>query len=187
MSLQTRTKHTVTLSHTTALVITAMFMALVYVFTLLGFTLAILPGTYVHLGNIPLFMAAALFGRKVGMVSGGVGMALFDIMSPYAAWAPFTLVVGALMGYVIGWIAETHEGFGWYLFSAVLAIAIKVGGYYIADGIIYGNWIMPVYSIPANVLQVVVGAVAVLAILRPLKMAARRVFRQPVARPSDHV
>ena len=85
-------KKTLTLSRTTTLAVTAMFIVLVFVFTRIGFTVTAFLGTYVHLGNIPLFIAAILFGRKVGMVAGGVGMALFDATSPFIAWAPFTLV-----------------------------------------------------------------------------------------------
>lgn len=181
MSPLTQPKKTMTLSHTTTLVLTAMFVVLVYVFTLIGFTLTAFPGTYIHLGNIPLFIAAILFGRRVGMIAGGVGMALFDATSPFVAWAPFSLVVVGFMGYVIGFIAERHNRYSWYILAAVLAAAIKVVGYYIADAIIVGNWVAPVISIPANLLQVAVGAVVALAILRPLELAARKAFRQPTA------
>jgi uncharacterized membrane protein len=34
-----------------------------------------------------------------------------------------------------------------------------IAGYYAAEGIIYGNWLTPVTSIPGNIAQLVVGAV----------------------------
>jgi len=171
-------KKTITLSRTTMLTVTAMFIVLVFVFTRIGFTVTAFLGTYVHLGNIPLFIAAILFGRKVGMIAGGVGMALFDATSPFVAWAPFTLVIVGLMGYVTGLIAEKHDRYYWYVLAIVLSSAIKVAGYYIADGIIVGNWVAPMASIPSNLLQVLVGAVVALAILRPMQLAARKAFRQ---------
>ena len=156
------------------LCITAISIVLVYVFTaLVNITF---PGAgdggLMHMGNIPLFITAILFGRKTGAIAGGVGMALFDLLSPFAVWAPFTLIIVGLMGYVVGAIAEKHRTIGWYVLAMLLACAIKVGGYYVAEGIIYGNWIAPVISIPGNIIQVAVGAVVTLAVIKPLQLAA---------------
>lgn len=38
-------------------------------------------GGLIHLGNVPLFVAAMLFGRKTGAIAGAFGMGLFDLMS----------------------------------------------------------------------------------------------------------
>lgn len=162
------------LSRTTSITLTAMFTALVYVFTMLNVNPLGLPGGLVHLGNIPFFIAAILFGKKIGAISGGVGMALFDILSPYAIWAPFTLVIGLATGYVVGLVTERHKRFPYYLLAFVLAAVVKVVGYYIAEGIIYGNWIAPVQAIPANVTQVIVASVIVLVIIKPLQFAAEK-------------
>ena len=65
------------------LAITALLTALVYVFT--AFVNIRLPiaanGGLIHLGNVPLFIGAILFGKRVGAIAGGVGMALFDLLS----------------------------------------------------------------------------------------------------------
>ena len=56
--------------------ITAMAVALTYVFT--AFVNVRLPmaanGGLIHLGNVPLFIMAILFGKKTGAIAGGVGM-----------------------------------------------------------------------------------------------------------------
>lgn len=162
------------LSHTKTIVLTAMFTALVYVFTMINVNPLGIPGGLVHIGNIPFFIAAMLFGRKVGAISGGIGMALFDVMSPYAAWAPFTLVIGLISGYWMGMVTERKKNFVTYIFAIVIAGVCKVVGYYIAEGILYGNWIAPVHSIPANLMQVAVAAVAVLLMIKPLQIAAQK-------------
>lgn len=63
--------------------ITAVFIALTYVFT--AFVNIRLPiaanGGLVHLGNVPLFIGAIIFGKKTGAIAGGVGMGLFDLLS----------------------------------------------------------------------------------------------------------
>ena len=94
--------------------IDAVFIALTYVFT--AFVNIKLPiaanGGLIHLGNIPLFIAAIVFGWKAGMIAGGIGMGLFDMISGYwATWAPFTLVVVGLMGFAVGKITEKKNSY----------------------------------------------------------------------------
>lgn len=170
------TNSTVSLSSVKFLTITAAFIALTYVFTaFINIRLPIsINGGLIHLGNVPLFICAIIFGKKSGAIAGGVGMGLFDLLSGWTAWAPFTFVIVALMGYVVGAITEKHHGFGWNVLAITAACAIKIGGYYIAEGIIFGNWIAPVTSIPGNLVQIFVAAVIVLIIVEPLRIAAQK-------------
>lgn len=150
-----------------SIAICAMCVALTYIAT--AFINIRLPiqanGGLVHLGNVSLFIAAVLFGKKTGAIAGGIGMALFDLLSGWVLWAPFTLVIVGLMGFVVGKITEKHKSLGWILLAVFCALLIKVGGYYIAEGIIYGNWIAPVTSIPGNIVQIVVGAVIAVPVI----------------------
>lgn len=164
---------------TREIVIMAMFTALTYVFTwLINIRLPLHgSGGLIHLGNVPLFIAAMLFGKKTGFVSGAFGMGLFDLTSGWAAWSPFTFLIVGLMGFEVGWFAEKkplHNQFLNDLVSLVIALGIKIGGYYAAEGIITGNWLAPVGSIPGNVLQVGVASVVVLALIPLLRRALRR-------------
>ncbi len=163
-------------SQAKTLAITAMSLVLVYVFTaLVNIRLPFAPnGGLIHLGNVPLFVAAILFGKRTGMIAGGVGMALFDLLSGWTLWAPFTLVIVGAMGFVVGLITEKKKSFLFYIFALVAACAIKIGGYYIAEGLIYGNWIVPLTSIPGNLMQIGVAAVITLIVIEPLRLAADR-------------
>ena len=95
---------------TKQLTITAMFIALTYIFT--SFVNIRLPiaanGGLVHLGNVPLFICAVIYGKKSGAAAGAVGMGLFDLLSGLTAWAPFTFVIRGVMGYIIGKIAWSN-------------------------------------------------------------------------------
>lgn len=158
--------------------ITAIFIALTYVFT--AFINIRLPiaanGGLIHLGNVPLFVGAIIFGKKTGAIAGGVGMALFDLLSGWTLWAPFTFVVVSLMGWTVGKMTEkeSHQRYPWYVLAILVACLIKVGGYYVAEGIIYGNWIAPISSIPGNLVQIFVAAVIVLAVVGRLNVAAKK-------------
>jgi uncharacterized membrane protein len=141
------------------LTLNGLLIALVFVFTM--FIQIRLPisvnGGLIHLGNIPLVVAAIVFGRKKGAAAGAFGMALFDLLSGWALWAPFTFVVRGLMGYIIGGISGIKKGQSWLLnLLAILAGgAVMIIGYYFTEVIIYHNWITPLSSIPGNAVQVV--------------------------------
>ena len=158
--------------------VTAIGIALVYVFTwLINIRLPFAPnGGLIHLGNVPLFIFAIIFGKKTGAIAGGVGMGLFDLLSGWTLWAPFTLVIVGCMGFVMGLITEKKQGFRWYLVAMAAACVIKIAGYYIAEGIIYGNWVTPATSIPGNLLQIGVAAVIVAIVIVPLKKAANKLL-----------
>lgn len=155
------------------LAITAVCIVLVYVFTaVVNIKLPIAAaGGLIHLGNVPLFVAAILFGKRAGMIAGGIGMGLFDLLSGWTLWAPFTLVIVGCMGLVVGAVTEKKKSFPRYILAMILACVIKIVGYYIAEGFIYGNWIAPVSSIPGNLVQIGVAAVITLIIIEPLRAA----------------
>lgn len=137
-------------------------------------------GGLVHLGNIPLFLSAIIFGKKTGAVSGAVGMALFDLFSGWALWAPFTFIIVGTMGYIVGKITEkeNHNTILWYILAISAALIIKIVGYYIAEAIIYGNWAAPVTSIPGNIVQILVAAIITVPLANPIKKQTLSVVRR---------
>lgn len=161
-----------------SLVITAVAIALTYVFTaFINIRLPFAPnGGLIHLGNVPLFIFAIIFGKKTGAIAGGIGMGLFDLLSGWTAWAPFTLIIVGCMGYVTGMITEKKKSYIWMIIAMLTALLIKISGYYIAEGIIYGNWIVPISSVPGNVIQVVTAMIVVMIIIEPLRKAANKVI-----------
>ena len=155
----TTNTNTIEKSRTYYLVINALFIALTLVATW-------------HLGNVPLFVAAMLFGRKTGAIAGAFGMGLFDLMSGWTAWAPFTFIIVGCMGYVVGLLAEKKpfkHMMVTNVISIILALIIKVVGYYFAEVILYGNWIAPLGSIPGNVVQVGFAGIIVLLFIQQLR------------------
>ena len=107
-----------------------------------------------------------------GMIAGGIGMGLFDLLSGWTLWAPFTLVIVGCMGFVVGAITEKRKSMGFIVLALIAACAIKIVGYYFAEVVIYGNWVVPFTSIPGNLIQIGVAAVITLIIIKPLQAAA---------------
>ena len=165
----------VVLRHSTKdMVLAGMGIALVFVATLINIKLPIGQGGLIHLGNVPLFLFAILFGRKTGAIAGAFGMGLFDLMGGWTPWAPATFMIVGLMGYTVGLVTERNDSTAGYMLAVVLACVIKVAGYYVAEALIYGNWVQPVLSIPGNLMQIGVAALIVLPMAGTLKKALKR-------------
>jgi uncharacterized membrane protein len=158
---------------TKSLVINAIFIALTLVATMfINLKLPIMGnGGLIHLGNVPLFIAAFVFGRKTGAIAGAFGMGLFDLISGWTVWAPFTFFIVGAMGFVAGIISEKVPGNRVFVNTMAVAVAliIKIVGYYFAEVILYGNWIQPFGSIPGNVLQVVIAGIIVIPLVARIK------------------
>lgn len=143
------------------MVITALLIAMVYLCTNINIrTPSITGGGLVHLGMAMCVFVSIVFGKKTGAIASGIGMALFDVLSDYFLWAPFTFVISALIGYVIGLVAhkEGRVNIARCVIAIILATAIKVGGYYLTEIILYQNLLSPLASVPGNIMQMVVGA-----------------------------
>jgi uncharacterized membrane protein len=95
--------------------IAAVFTALVCIATM-SFTVYI-PSTkgYFNIGEAMIYTAAILFGPLIGAFAGGVGSMLADILLGYYYYAPATLVVKAIEGFVVGFLSrKTRASAGTY-------------------------------------------------------------------------
>ncbi len=159
------------------LVTTAVFAAMVALATMV--IQIPTPGTegFVNVGDTIIFVGAALFGGQFGLLIGGVGSALADLLSGYGHWAPWTLIIKGIEGLVAGWLAHAalrRSGTG---VQMVVGLAIAglwmVVGYFLASWIIYGNVLVAGSGVPANLLQ----AAASIALALPLTHVLKKRIR----------
>lgn len=127
---------------------------------------------YIHLGDIAVFFAALTFGPWVGMIAGGLGTCLADVLTgKYAFFAPLSLIVHGAQGFATGWIYQKWPT------RAGLIVSIFVGGLIVVFGYCLGKILVPIWggmaaaisSLPFDTIQVLVGAlggVIHLAVLR---------------------
>lgn len=117
---------------------------------------------YVHLGDSMILLVAVFFGARYGAVAGGVGAALADLLSGYAHWAPFTFIIKAVMGWLIGKIAN-FKGDKFFsvrmVVASIVGVAWMVFGYYIGGGILQSSFVVALTSIPENIFQGVAGMI----------------------------
>lgn len=157
------------------LIITSMLIALVFVSTLLlNIKLPIsVNGGLIHLGTAMLFIVTLLFGPKKGAIAGAVGMGIFDLFAGWTLWAPITIVARGLQGYIVGKIAwskgRNGENKAANLIAMIVSIPPMIAIYYIGEAIIFRSFIIPLTSIPGDLVQNVVGILVAIPLVVVLK------------------
>lgn len=169
--------NSLTLKGTKEIVITAVFIAMTFVATMcINIRLPIAAnGGLIHIGDIPVFIAAVIFGRKTGMYAAAFGMGLFDLLSGWAVWAPFTFLICGAKGWVFGAILDNSFSMVKYVFAVFVILIINVVGYYIAEIIITGNILAPINSVWGNIIQIIVSAIITVPILTVIKKYVGRI------------
>ena len=118
------------------IVFTGLMIAVVFVltrFTTISFTVG-----YFNLGDIGIILTGYLLGGFSGMIAGGLGAALADLSSGFIIFAPVTLIVKGIEGYLLGILLKKYRT----KIKAFVSIAICMGfmlvGYFIAEAFILG-------------------------------------------------
>lgn len=134
--------------------------AATFIFTTINFTVPIVntKGCLVHLGAAMAVAVVFMLPPVYGALSVALGMSMYDIIGGWTMWAPFTFVIRFLQVYVLAKLMgrTTHKTL-FAVIGLILAMIIDVGGYYMAEVIIYGNWIAPFANVPAEIILNAVG------------------------------
>jgi len=156
--------------------ITAIMIAVTAVFTLL--IRVPIPATqgYINFSDVAIYFAATAFGPWIGMVAGGVGTALADVLGGYAQFAPLTLLAHGLQGLVVGALVRRARPLNLVL-AWLAGMATMVGLYLLGEGLVLTGWGPALMEAPFNLLQNVVGGLVGI----PLFHAVRKAY-PPVTR-----
>lgn len=118
------------------IVTVAMFAALVTGLTFFP-KIPIPGGGYVHLGDAMIYLAASFLPFPYAIAAAAIGGGLADLLSGYAAYAPFTILVKALL--TITFTYKNEKILSKRNFIAPLAgLIITPGIYFATDWILYG-------------------------------------------------
>lgn len=176
--MQTNTK-------TQKIVLAALMMGLIMVSIL--FIRIPIPFTqgYVHPGDAMIFLAVLVLGYKYGAAAGAFGAMLGDIIGGFAMWAPWTLVIKGVMAFIMGAIinfasknkelTKTKKTII-EVVGMIAAGAFMTVGYYVAEGIMYGNWVTAALGIPWNIGQALAGVVIAVIIAQALRKSSAAKF-----------
>jgi uncharacterized membrane protein len=151
-------------------------------------TLAIripIPATqgYINVGDAVILVAALLGGGRLGGIAGGVGSALADVYGGYSHWAPFTLAIKGLEGWMVGaWASRLRPDLQRFTGLAIAAglgavgLAWMVVGYFLVEW-----WLYSLGPALGSLLGNAVQAAASLVAGLPLAAALQRtgILRRP--------
>jgi uncharacterized membrane protein len=129
-------------------------------------------GGYIHFGDVGVFFSALAFGPVIGGIAGGVGCAISDVLSGYAAWAPLTLVAHGLQGVIAGALGYKKRIRG-MIVASIAGALVLVASYFLGEWFIYGlGFGGALAEVWPNVIQA--GSGVVLGI--PLLLAVRKAY-----------
>ncbi len=130
---------------------------------------------YLNLGDMVVFIAAMMLGKKGGLVVGGLGSSLADLLLGYTHYVPITLVVKGLEGFIAGAILETNIGKKYPLLATFIGGIWMALGYYTAETFMYGAKAALV-GIPGNLMQGLFGAVTAVLLYKALSKVQKGMF-----------
>lgn len=140
----------------TYMVLASLFAAIIAIFTAWFFHIPIKIGAnsaYLHFGDTFIFLTASLLPWQYSALAAGIGGGLGDLFCGAAEWMPFTIIIKVLIS--LCFTSKSTKLLSKRNISApVIALFITVCGYYIAEALLFGNWISPLVSIWGNVAQI---------------------------------
>lgn len=92
---------------------------------------------YLNLGDVGVLLSGLLFGPIGGMISGAIGSSMADLLSGYALYAPFTLIIKGIEGYMIGQFIKKEKSSYIFVFCLISTI-FMVFGYFVSEWFLYG-------------------------------------------------
>ncbi|MFA9399141.1 MAG: ECF transporter S component [Clostridiaceae bacterium] len=137
----------------------------------------------IHLGDSMVLLSVIMMKKRKAVYASAIGMTLFDVLSGYIIWSPFTLIIKALMAYIAATICNRKgyngENFKNNILGFSIASIFMVIAYYFAGAVVLrfltkgetynlsAALILSLKDIPTNCIQ----AFAAIAIASPLSKA----------------
>lgn len=128
-----------------------------------------LPGfrLYFNMGEGIIYTIALTRGPFYAAAAGGIGASLADLILGYPLWAPFTLVIKGLEGFLVGSLRKNR------LLALAVGMSVMISGYTTLAGLLYGWKAAPVEFI-TDVLQTGIGAGVALLLTKALDRFTRK-------------
>ena len=141
--------------------LTALMSAIIYVFT--AYIHVPSHTGYTHVGDGFLYLAASLLPAPFAAAAGAIGAGLADLLSGYGIWATGTVIIKVLTAFCFTNRREKLVNKRNVL-GILPALVLCVGGYYLYEALITGNFTAPALGIPGYLTQVALSSVVYLAL-----------------------
>jgi uncharacterized membrane protein len=131
---------------------------------------------FINIGDAGVMICGLLFGPIIGGFSGGIGSALADLFLGYVIYAPGTLVIKGLEGFLVGIIASPKKHYKKLNYRDIIGVLIgglvMVFGYFFYEIIIYG--------IPAALFEFFLNAIFQLGLGALIALIFTGIARKPI-------
>lgn len=118
---------------------------------------------YTHIGDGVIYLAACLLPLPYAMFVGAGGALLADCLTGYAIWAPGSVIIKIIA--VLFFSRKGKKIICWRNILALLpAWAVCIGGYYLYEALITGNFAAPLAGIPGYITQSVLSSIFFIAV-----------------------
>lgn len=152
---------------TSKLVITGLFAAMI---TIMTAYICHIPyganGGYIHFGDALIYVAAVFLPRPYALAAAAIGGGMADLLTA-PMWAPATVIIKMLITLPF----TSKEGrilCPRNIAAPFLAAVVSAAGYWLAEGIIFGNFVAPLVSFAGSAVQSGGSAVIFLALAAAL-------------------
>ena len=153
----------------------AIMTAVVAVFTLIIRVPSPIGG-YISLCDAAVTFVAYSFGPFSGLIAGGLGAALADLVGGFPQWAVISFLVHGFEALVMGLVVRKNSSsVAMCIVAAILAIIIVAGGYLLLTTL-FGLTVFSeaLLEVPGNIAQSAVGAVIGLLLYTGVRKAYRQ-------------
>lgn len=118
---------------------------------------------YTHVGDGFIYLAACLLPLPYGIFVGAAGALLADCLTGFAIWAPGSVIIKAV---AVMFFSRKSEKIICLrnLLALIPAWAVCIGGYYLYESLITGNFIAPLSGIPGYITQSVLSSILFVAV-----------------------
>lgn len=151
------------------LVLSALFCALVFIFTLISVPTPTVGN--VNLGDCMVILSAFLLGDWYGVLASGLGASLCDMANGYAIYAPATFIIKALMVVVIiilkKYIFKKENPF-FVVICGIFAEIVMILGYLLYEAFVLDLKLGALANIPFNATQGVTNIIVALLLFTAL-------------------
>lgn len=156
------------------IVLSGVMTALVAVFTLTIRVPFALTRGYFNFSDVGVFLASFAFGPWIGLIAGGLGGALADLVGGYTLYAPLTLLAHGLEGLVAGAIAGRTLSVPRMVAGWAAGAAVMVAIYFLGEAYALQMGVGPAAAeaVSINIPQVIVGG----AVSIPLVVALLKAY-----------
>ena len=145
--------------------LTGLFAAIIAVFTAFVKIPTGINSGYLHFGDSVVYLSGCILG-PFGLISSAIGGALADVLAGAAVWALPTAIIKALncVPFIVAMKmyrnkkGESRNVNVYTLVATVISAVITIGGYYIAEGLMY-SFPSALASVPFSIVQAIGSAI----------------------------